>query len=266
LYRLAVPLLMAGAALASTMLVLDDTYLPYANQRQDSLRNQIKGRPAQTYKQPERWIFGENSKIYNYDLFDPAQKLFGGLSVLEIDPATFQVRRRVFAARAQWSDAQNLWVLESGWVRDFSNGTIVNYTRFNVKDLPELTEQPSYFTRELRQAFQMNSGELRRYIESLRKAGFDVSALTVQWHRKFAFPLIGPISMLLAFPFAFLVGTRGAIGGIAIGVAIGILYWLGAELLTAMGGVGQLPPLMAGWSPDIVFFFLGLYFYFKMPT
>jgi lipopolysaccharide export LptBFGC system permease protein LptF len=41
---------------------------------------------------------------------------------------------------------------------------------------------------------------------------------------------------------------------------------LGAELLTAMGGVGQLPPLLAAWAPDITFFFLGLYFYFKMPT
>jgi len=50
------------------------------------------------------------------------------------------------------------------------------------------------------------------------------------------------------------VGTRGAIGGVAVGIAIGIVYWLGAELLAAMGGVGQLPPLLAGWSPDIVFF------------
>jgi LPS export ABC transporter permease LptF/LPS export ABC transporter permease LptG len=266
LYRLAVPLFFAGMAIAATMIILDDTYLPYANQRQDALRNQIKGRPPQTYRQPERWIFGENAKIFNYDLFDPTQRLFGGLSILEIDPATFQIRRRVFASRAQWSEAQNLWVLESGWVRDFSDGTVAHYARFNVKDLPELTEPPTYFIREVRQAFQMNWSELRRYIESLRRAGFDVSALTVQWHRKFAFPLIAPVSMLLAFPFAFLVGTRGAIGGVAIGVGIGILYWLGAELLTAMGGVGQLPPLLAGWSPDIIFFFLGLYFFFKMPT
>jgi LPS export ABC transporter permease LptF/LPS export ABC transporter permease LptG len=266
LYRLAVPLLLAGITLAAAMITLDDTYLPYANQRQDALRNQIKGKPPQTYTQPQRWIFGENAKIYNYDLYDPEKNIFGGLSVLEVDPASFQVRRRVFAARAQWSDAQNIWVLESGWVRDFSNGSITRYERFNVKDLPELTEPPTYFHREVRQAFQMNWGELRRYIESLRRAGFDVATLTVQWHRKIAFPMIAPISMLLAFPFAFLVGTRGAIGGVTIGLGIGILYWLGAELLTAMGGVGQLPPLLAGWSPDIVFFFLGLYFFFKMPT
>jgi len=266
LYRLAVPLLFAGLALAGSMIVLDDTFLPYANQRQDALRNQIKGKPPQTYRQPERWIFGENSKIYNYDLFDPTQNLFGGLTVLEIDPVTFEMRRRLFATRARWSESQKLWLLESGWVREFSDGTIVRYERFNVKDLPELTEPPSYFNREVLPAIQMSWPQLRRYIDGLHRAGFDVSALTVQWHRKLAFPLIAPISMLLAFPFAFLVGTRGAVGGVAVGIAIGIVYWLGAELLAAMGGVGQLPPLLAGWSPDIIFFFLGLYFFFKMPT
>jgi LPS export ABC transporter permease LptF/LPS export ABC transporter permease LptG len=266
LYRLAVPLLFAGLALAASMIVLDDTFLPYANQRQDALRNQIKGKPPQTYRQPERWIFGENSKIYNYDLFEPTQNLFGGLTVLEIDPTTFEVRRRVFASRARWSGSQKLWVLESGWVREFSEGAIARYERFNVKDLPELTEPPSYFNREVLPAIQMSWPQLRRYIDDLHRAGFDVSALTVQWHRKLAFPLIAPISMLLAFPFAFLVGTRGAVGGVAVGIAIGIVYWLGAELLAAMGGVGQLPTLLAGWSPDIVFSFLGLYFFFKMPT
>jgi LPS export ABC transporter permease LptF/LPS export ABC transporter permease LptG len=266
LYRLAVPLLFAGLALAASMIVLDETYLPYANQRQDALRNQIKGRPAQTYAHPQRWIFGNDEKIYNYDLFDPTQNLFGGLSVVELDPTTFQMRRRVFATRATWSDSQKVWVLEGGWMRDFSDGTITRYDRFPVTSLPELSEPPSYFNREVRQASQMSLGALRRYIDGLHKAGFDVANLTVQWHVKLAFPLIAPISMLLAIPFALLVGTRGAVGGVALGVAIGIVYWTAARLLEAMGGVGQLPPFLAAWSTDITFLFLGLYFFFKMPT
>src|SRR5260370_3609592 len=76
LYRLAVPLLLAGLALAAIMIVLDDTYLPYANQRQDALHNFIKGRSPQTYTHPQRSLFSENYKVYNYDLFDPAQNLF----------------------------------------------------------------------------------------------------------------------------------------------------------------------------------------------
>jgi LPS export ABC transporter permease LptG len=266
LYRLALPLLLSGVILAGALLLLDDTYLPYANQRQDALRNQIKGKPAQTYTRPQRWIFGENSKVYNYDIFDSTQKIFGGLSVIELDPVTFQMKRRIFANRAQWLENEKTWALESGWVRDFSDGTVAKYAPFQVTSLPELVEPPSYFNREVIQAFQMSWRDLRHYIEGLRLAGFDVSSLTVQWHKKIAYPLIAPISMLLAIPFAILVGSRGAIGGIALGVGIGITYWAIAALLEAMGGIGQLPPMLAAWSPDLIFFFLGLYFFLKMPT
>jgi LPS export ABC transporter permease LptG len=266
LYRLAVPLFVAGLTISAVMLALDETYLPYANQRQDALRNQIKERPPQTYTRPQRWIFGDNSKLYNYDIFDPRQNLFGGLTVLEIDPATFKVYRRIFASRARWSDTQQTWLLESGWIRDFADGSVSRYEPFRVAALQELNEPPSYFNREVRQAFQMNLYELGKYIEGLQLAGFDTSALTVQWHVKLAFPIIAAIIVLLAVPFSLLVGARGATTGIAIGLSIAIFYWSLTRLLEAMGGVGQLPPVMAAWSPDIIFFFLGLYFLLKMPT
>jgi len=266
LYRLAVPLLIAGVTLATAMVILDDTYLPYANQQQDALRNQIKGRPAQTYTRPQRWIFGENSKIYNYDLYEPAQNLFGGLTVVELDPATFHIKRRIFATRARWSPEQSAWILENGWIRDFDEGVVSNYQQFGATTLAELKEPPTYFNRQVLQAFQMNWDELRLYIDGLQRAGFDVSALRVQWHKKLAYPVIAPVSMLLAIPFALLVGMRGALGGVALGVGIAITYWAAAALLEAMGGVGQLPPLLAGWSPDLIFFFFGMYFFFKMPT
>ena len=266
LYRLAVPILLAGVLLAGSLFVLDSTYLPYANQRQDALRNQIKGKPPQTYTRPQRWIFGENSKIYNYDLFDSTQNLFGGLTVIELDPTTFEMRRRIFATRARWLTPEKTWVLESGWVRDFDSAQVTKYSPFTVTTLPELIEAPSYFNREVIQAIQMNLFDLEKYIEGLQSAGFEVSPLRVQWHKKVAYPLIAPISMLLAIPFALLVGNRGAVSGIAMGVGIGIAYWAISALLEAMGGIGQLPPMLAGWSPDIIFFFFGLYFFFKMPT
>jgi LPS export ABC transporter permease LptF/LPS export ABC transporter permease LptG len=271
LYRLAVPLLLGATALAGGMLVLDDTYLPYANRRQDALHNQIKGRPPQTYAHPlHQLIFGENSKIYSYDLFDPAGELrparFGGLNVFELDPSSFALRRRIYATHAYFDQAQKLWVLQSGWVRDFAGDQVSRYEPFRVADFSELSEPPSYFNRAVRQAFEMNWRELHSYIQDLRSAGFDASTLTVQWHKKLAYPLVAPIVTLLAIPFAFLVGTRGALGGVALGVAIGIAYWAVSALFEAFGGVGQLPPGLAGWSSDAIFAFLGLYFFLKMRT
>ena len=268
MYRLIFPLAIAGLLLGAGMFLLDDTFLPYANQRQDALRNEIKGRPAQTYFQPARqWIFGQNDKIYNYELFDPDRQLFGGLNVLELNPRTFQITRRIFASRATWEPSENTWVLTGGWVRDFdSSGKVTRYFPFKAYSLPELTEPPTYFRREVRQYYQMNWRQLGQYIAGLRQAGFDTARLAVQWQKKFAFPLIAAVIVLLGAPFAFMVGTRGAVGGLALAVGVGIVYWAIAALFEAMGSIGQLPPMLAAWSPDAIFGFLAIYFFLRMPT
>jgi lipopolysaccharide export system permease protein len=267
LHRVALPLLVVGAVLAGGLFLLDDTYLPYANQKQDALRNRIKGRPAQTFFQPRlRWIFGESDKIYNYELFDSDQGIFAGLNVFEIDPASFQLRRRVFAERARWEPTLHSWILERGWVRDFSGPAVTRFFPFSAYSLAELDEPPSYFQREVRQSYQMNWRELGKYIRQMQQAGFDVSRLSVEWQKKFSFPLLTAVIILLGVPFAFLVGTRGALGGLALAVAIGIVYWATAALFEAMGGVGQLPPVLAGWAPDGIFGFLGCYLFLKMRT
>ena len=267
LFRISLPLLLAGALLTCGLFLLDDTFLPYANQRQDSLHDRIKGRPAQTYFQPtHQWIFGEHDKIYNYDLFDPYNNLFGGLSVFELNPADFQMRRRIYAERTYWESNLNSWVLENGWVRDFSGATVTSYKTFVVDSFPEISEPPSYFKREVLQYNQMNWRQLRSYIRALQKAGFETSRLSIEWHKKFAFPLMVTIIILLAIPFALLVGTRGAVGGVALAIGIAIAYWAIAALFEAMGTVGQLPAFLAAWAPDGIFAFTGLYFFLKMPT
>lgn len=267
LFRLALPVILAGLLLSTGMFLLDDTFLPYANQRQDALHDRIKGRPAQTYFQPShQWIFGEHDKIYNYQVFDPDGNLFGGLNVFELDPSTFQVRRRIYADRASWEPNLDSWILEKGWVRDFSAQSVNSFTVFRVDSFAELAEPPSYFKREVFQYNQMNWWQLRNYIRSLQKAGFETAHLSVEWHKKFAFPLITTIIIFLAIPFSLLVGTRGAVGGIALAVGIGIAYWSIAALFEALGTVGQLPPFLAAWAPDVIFAFAGLYFFLKMPT
>jgi len=267
LYRMALPLLLAGVAMAAVMFSLDDTVLPTCNQRQDALRNQIKGRPAQTFFQPRRqWIFGEGNRLYNYDYFDPQHGLFAGLSIFELDPATFQLKKRAFATRAKYEESLNGWVLEEGWVRNFEEGRVASFGNFRVTELAEFTEPPSYFNREVRAYTQMSWAELGAYIRELHQAGFDVSRLSVQWHKKFAYPVILPIILFLAIPFAFLVGTRGAVGGLVVGVAIGIVYWAFSALAEAIGAAGQLPPVVAGWGPAVVFGFTGLYFFLRMRT
>ncbi len=157
LYRIVVPILFASAMLAGVLFVSDQFYLPYTNKRQDELRNRIKGKPAQTYLRPDRkWIFGQHSDIYYYQLFDPDRDTFGGVSVFQFDPQTFQITHRIAAARAHWSGPMGRWVYEQGWERSLKGSVIENYRKFDAATYPQLAEAPAYFKKEVKQSSEMN--------------------------------------------------------------------------------------------------------------
>jgi LPS export ABC transporter permease LptG len=267
IYRAIVPVLVIAAILAAGLFFFDQFYLPYANKRQDALRNQIKGKPAQTYLRPDRkWIFGAHSAIYYYQFFDPDQNRFGNISVYEFDPKTFELVKQIYAERAHWSDTLNEWVFERGWQRQFQGTVITGFAQWDVATFAELTEPPPYFKKEVKQSQEMNTGELRQYISDLQRSGFDVVRLKVQLQKKFAFPLITFVMAVLAVPFALSAGRRGALAGVASAIGIAVVYWVTSGLFEAMGNASQLPPALAAWAPDLVFAFAGAYLILKIPT
>ncbi len=267
LYRIIVPVLIASTLVAGVLFLSDQLYLPYTNKRQDALRNQIKGKPAQTYLRPDRkWIFGQHSDIYYYQFFDPDRDVFGGVSVFQFDPHTFQITHRITAERAHWSNSMGRWVYEEGWERSLSGSAIESYRKFDAATYPELAEAPAYFKKEIKQSSEMSYDELRRYIYDLEQSGFDVVRLRVQLQKKIAYPLITLVMAVLAIPFALSAGKRSAVAGVATAIGIGVVYWTINGLFEAMGNLSQLPPAVAAWSPDLVFGFIGGYLILRMPT
>ena len=267
IYRTILPVLVIAAVIASGQFLFDHFYLPVANKRQDALRNQIKGKPPQTYLRPDRkWIFGEHNDIYYYEFFDADQNRFGSISTFEFDPKTFRLTRRTYAQRAHWSDSLGKWVFEQGWSRSFNGMAVQDYHPFEVATFPDLTEPPSYFKKEVKQSSEMNYEQLREYIKDLQQSGFDVVRLRVQLQKKFAFPLITFVMAVLAVPFALSAGKRGALAGVATAVGIAVVYFVVSGLFEAMGNASQLPPALAAWSPDILFALAGGYLILKVPT
>jgi LPS export ABC transporter permease LptF/LPS export ABC transporter permease LptG len=267
IYRLITPMLIAAAILATGLFFADQFYLPHANKRQDALRNLIKGKPAQTYLNPDRkWIFGQHSDIYYYELFDSDRDQFGKLAVFQFDPGTFQLTKRIYADRAHWEDSLKRWVCTQGWERDLRGPAIENYRIFDVATFAAVSEPPTYFKKEVKQSSEMNYQELRRYIHDLQQSGFDVVRLRVQLEKKFAFPIITLVMAVLAIPFSLSAGRRGAITGVAVAVGIAVVYWTVAGLFEAMGNISQLPPILAAWSPDLIFALVGGYLILKVPT
>ncbi|MFZ2021633.1 MAG: LPS export ABC transporter permease LptG [Terracidiphilus sp.] len=272
LYRLVVPIVSIAACLAVCLFLFDQYYLPRANRRQEALRNVIKGRPPQTYLHPEQtWIFGQSragepDRIFYYQFFDPNAQRFANLSVFEVDPVTFSLTRRIFAARAVWDADSGSWRFENGWVRDIDGGTVTQYRDFLKTSFTEIHEPPSYFQKEDLESQEMNFGQLDHYIRDLRQSGFDTMRLRVALWDKLSYPLIAVAMAVLAIPFALSMGRRGSFTGVAVAIGVALAFWVVRGLFEAMGNVNYLPPVMAAWSADVLFGLVGGYLLLRTPT
>ena len=269
LHRLSIPILVATTALSGALFAFDHYYVPGANQRQDAIRNEIKGRPAQSSQRADRkWILGgKGSRVYYYKYFDPRQRVMAGVNVYEIDPATFRLVRYIAAERAHWEPGLNLWIFENGWSRDTAvNGDTLNDFSGRVTSFAELNEGPDYFLKEVVPSKQMNFRQLAGYINELQQGGFDTISLQVQFYRKFSVPLFALIMAMISIPFAFLTGNRGAMAGVGVSLGIAFTYWSVSALFEQVGNVNLLPAAAAAWSPDALFALAGLYFYSRMST
>ncbi len=269
LYRLSVPVLLTGLVLSGALFAFDHYYVTEANRIQDGIRSEIKGRPPQTYLSPERqWIFGQGSRIYYYRYFDPTEQVMYGITVFELEPNTFHLRRHIYAERARWAPSLNTWIFQDGWSRELNGVRVVRYDDFagEARTFSELNEPPGYFLKEVKQDQQMNFSELAAYIRELRQSGFDTVRLQVRFHKKFSVPLFALIMALISVPFAFLAGPRGAMAGVAVSFGIAIAYWVVSQLFEQVGNLNQLPPVLAAWAPDAIFALAGLYLFTHMRT
>lgn len=275
LYRLAMPILLGSMVFCGGLFAFNYQYVPAANLRQDALRDQIKGRVTkQSWQRPDRkWIMGNDSRIYYYRYFDATAGAMNDVYVFDLEPNTFRLTREIIAERATWSPVRKTWLFENGWSCTFEGSNCTKYKNFkrgsgNGESITfaELNDPPDHFVKEPLQHTQMNFLELGNYITDLSRSGIGTTKLEVQFYRKFSVPVFPMILALIAIPFGFLVGNRGAMTGIGVSLVIAIAYLAINPLFEKLGDVRLLPPTMAAWSPDAIFALVGFYLFLRMRS
>ncbi len=158
-YRLAVPILLTSLLLSAGLFAFNHYIVPGADKRQNALRAEIKGRPAQTFLNPgQQWIYGEGDRIYYYRYYDKQENIMDRVNVFELDSKTFRLKRHISAERARWEPALSAWVFQNGWSRDMTGsafGPLDNFTG-QTRVFAEVQETPDYFLKEDIQSQQMN--------------------------------------------------------------------------------------------------------------
>ena len=268
LYRVSLPMFAMALAAGAALFLLQETILGPSTRKAAELREVIRGGDPQVLNLlNNRWLVGPKGQIYHYQALDPRSDVITGLDVYEFTPRMERLTRQTFAELATIADGEhdNVWQIHKGWTREFdAEGQVGPHTPIVAER--RTLEPPDFFGAEELNPDYMGFAQLRDYTERLRAGGFDVMAQDVALWRKSAFPFVPLIMTLLAVPFAATIGRSGAMGGIAIGIALAISYWTVISVFAALGTGGALPPMLAAWAPNMIFGAGALYFLLTART
>jgi len=266
LYRVALPVLVTAILMSGLSYLMLDYVLPYSNRRSEEIHNLIKGKNrVATQHQQRLWFLGHGRYIINFLAYDRGRKQLSQVQVFELHPTVFRITRRVYADRASW-DGRG-WAFEHGWIRSFSDdGRTATFSPINAPLRLYYSEKPEDFETDAKAPETMTFVELRRYIDTIRRSGYAAEKLSVRLYQKTAWPFITLVMALIALPFAFRVGKRGALYGIGLALGLAIFYYLLYASFAKFGEVGNLPPLLAAWSANILFAIAATYLFLHVET
>ncbi len=100
---------------------------------------------------------------------------------------------------------------------------------------------------------------LPEFIELLENAGFSATPHKLQFHRLLATPLLLAALVLLAASFSLRSQRRGRVGLVILGgVLSGFLLYFVSNIVFALGLSGDIPVILAAWTPASVTLMLGV--------
>lgn len=253
LHRLGAPIVVAAAVGALLAFAVGEYVLPLAKQREIRYRNRIFGRPADyglRTAAERNWYFARDGRIWHREDSDPERGVLVSPSIYELD-ADFMLVRRTAAREGVWDSRMAAWQLRQGWTRVLRGSETVTFATFLQERVTG--DPPEAIAAERRLPAEMRFRELQRYARRLKRSGYPTANLETALQWKLARPMLLPVMALLALPFAFRIGKRGALAGVGVGLVLGMALLLATALFTKLGDVGALPPLLAAWSPHVLF-------------
>ncbi len=265
IYRLVLSLLVIAGLVSLFSFGLQERLVPSANKKAEEVWNRINDVPARSYGYLDRrWVLSEDKeRIFHYSYFEPSSGAFSQLSVFEINPVSWSLEKRMYAEKGRLNG--HVLGLVRGWSRSFPGERQTRFEAFENLDL-RLAEDTGYFIKEVKEPSLMSYGELKRYTSEVEAMGFETTRFKVDLNSKVSFPFVSLVMTLLAIPFAFSMGKRGALVGLGLSIAIAMLYWGALGVFRSLGYVNFLSPFLASWGPSLIFGPLGLYLLFRQRT
>lgn len=161
--------------------------------------------------------------------------------------------RQVDAERARWDAAKGRWIFEKGVSRSFDPGGALAAERpFETWD-SDLRSSPRDLAPTTKTAEEMSIRETLAEIRRYEVRGRSTRPLWTALHQKLAYPFTNIVLCALALPIALRLRRAPRAVSFAAALTLGFIYLWFLEMGWHLGKSGRLPPMLAAWSPNLVF-------------
>ncbi len=262
-HRLMLPLFIA-AGLASVLAFGVGELAPWSTSRQLEIQKAKQARPTRA-----RFNFvysGDAGWVYTVRSLDVASRQLKQVMFERQGTGLNYPGMVLTADSATYDDSLKVWRLRTGASRVIAGPGQQATFSFRSMRLRALRQSPADLLAESKGPDEMRFAELGRYIEALKRSGNDANKLIVDQALKLALPATCLIIALFGAPLAVTTPRAGPAGGVAVSLAIALIFLLLTQLTKAIGAGGVINPLVAAWFPNVIFLFGGLVLLAKVRT
>ena len=175
-----------------------------------------------------------------------------------------KLKRKLISDYIKWDSTKNKWTIHNYYIRHI-DGMDERIEKGKRKDTT-LRIRPDEFKKRLNYVKTMTLGEVNRYIETKRRRGnAHIENFEIEKHQRIAFPFSTFILTLIGVSLA----SRRIRGGTGMHIGLGLLlsfaYILFMETSFQFSIEGGMDPLLAVWTPNIIFGAIALILYRFTP-
>jgi lipopolysaccharide export system permease protein len=248
-WRLMYPYLVSAVILGLMSFLLGNFIIPYTNRGKLAFERQyIKDKKIfndmNIHKQvkPGTFIYLEN--------FNVNTKSGWKFSLEEFNNR--ELKYKLNAERITWDSVHSRWKL-TGWYAHRFNGNVESLRKGMSLDTA-LPVKPTDFTEDIEEVSVMNFFVLRDFINKKKLSGDpDYIKYLVKKYERVVFPFATLVLTLIGVSVSSR-KVRGGIGfNLGLGLALTFLYILFMQIFTVLATFGNFPPLLAVWTPNLIF-------------
>jgi lipopolysaccharide export system permease protein len=224
---------------------------PTMAQANKILYQEIRKKTKVTAKKKNIWM-KDSHQITHIAFFDPSKNAIHGFTRFFFDNQ-YRLIRRIDAETGEFIDGR--WVL-TGCIDqklDLKTNSYDIQLSDNLQEALDL--HPDDFKQIVKRSEEMGFRELSDYVRKVESEGYDATHYRVDLYAKSAYPFMSLVIGLIGVGFtARRKWLKGLPVAIALGIGIAFGYGVFHSFCVSLGYGGILPPLVAAWTANFVFF------------